>query len=87
MYGLQSPSEIKFISEPYTRKRLENDPDSYKDVFNSKSAFAEAIKKDKHIFLKFTETLAESTSKNHITKLTNKFMILSDLFSKKKGEF
>ena len=54
MYGLQSPSEIKLVSESYSRKRLESDPDSYKDVFNSKSAFSEAIKKDKHIFLKFT---------------------------------
>ncbi len=75
------------VSDEYTRKRLASDPESYRDVFNSKSAFAEAIKKDKHIFLKFIETFSESTSKNQITKLTNKFMVMSDLFSKKKGEF
>ena len=62
-------------------------PDCYKDVFNSKSGFAEAIKKDKHIFMKFIESFSESTSKAQITKLTNKFIVLSDLFSKKKGEF
>ena len=58
VYGLQSPAQIKIVSEAYTRKKLENDTDSYKDVFNSKSAFAEAIKKDKHIFLKFMETFS-----------------------------
>lgn len=73
------------VSQDYTRKKLESDPDSYKDVFNSKIAFAEAIKKDKYIFLKFLETFSESTSKAQTTKLTNKFVLISDLFSKKKG--
>lgn len=41
MYGLQgSAGEVTMVSEPYTRKRLEGDPDAYKDVFNSKSAFS-----------------------------------------------
>ncbi len=37
--------------------------------------------------MKFIESFSESTSKAQITKLTNKFIVLSDLFSKKKGEF
>lgn len=58
-----------------------------KEVFNSKVAFSEAVKKDKHVFLKFIESFADSTSKGFVTKLTNKFIVLSDLFLKKKGEF
>lgn len=89
MYNLHVGEGLKYCSEPFTQKKLgegngQLDP---KKIFKSKSSISEAIKKDKNVFLKFAESFSESTSKTFMTKQTTKFMLLSELFMKKKGDF
>lgn len=63
------------------------DQASAKKVFQSRIQFSDAIKKDKHIFLKCVESFSECTSKTFVNKLTNKFVVLSELFTRKKHEY
>jgi hypothetical protein len=55
----------------------------------SKSQFIEAIKKDKQTYLRFSESeaLQDTLSKAFVNKQVNKFVLLGELLSKRKGEF
>jgi hypothetical protein len=88
IYRADSNMEVRYCSLPATAKKISYDQaPELKNVFNSRVAFTEIIKKDRTIFLKFADEFSECTSKNFMEKLRNKFNILCDLFMKKNKEF
>lgn len=80
--------EVKYCNLNATQKKVSaENSQEHKEVFNSKVAFTEVVKKDKLTFIKFADQFSECTSKTFMEKLKNKFGIVVDLFMKKGKDF
>lgn len=87
IYNLNSSEEPKYCDETMTQKKLGECKQDPKLVFNSKTKFSDAIKQDKRVYKKMMDGFSESISNTFADKQLNKFVLLGQLFNKKKNDF